>query len=135
MKKLIHFAFLATVVLTLAACSAGSPGEAAKKYANYLKSGNYEKFAEGIAMSDDVSAEEARQGRQMLAAMMQEKGKMAIDQKGGIDKIDIVSEEIAADGETAKVVLKLTFKNGDDEEMTYNMVKQKSDWKIDMSGK
>ncbi len=135
MKKGIYFAFLATLLITFAACSAGSPGEAAKKYANYLKNGDYEKFAEGIAMSEDMSADEAKQGRQMFAAMMQEKGKMALEQKGGIDKIDIVSENMDSDGNTAKVVLKMTFKNGESEEMNYNMVKQKSGWKIDLSGK
>jgi len=133
MKKNVCYLFslVAICLFSFSACSGGSssPGEAAKKYAGYLKSGDFEKFVDGIAVGEDTSEEEAKAGKAMFAAMM-DKAKKSIDAKGGIKDIEVVSETIAEDGKSAKVVLKMTYDDGTTNEDDMDMVMEKGQWKM-----
>lgn len=111
------------------ACSADSPGAAAKKYVGYLQDGNVKGFTEGIAMGEDVTAEQKKQAEAMMGAMV-EKGKKALEEKGGIKKVDIVSETISEDGKSADVVLKITYGNDTEEEDDQKMVLEDGKWKM-----
>lgn len=130
MKKVLYFGLFVMALLLTVACSPSSPSAAAKKYSEYLKSGNYDKFVEGIAFKDTETAETSKVA---LIAMLEEKASKEFDKKGGIKDIEIISEEISEDGKTAKVVLKQTYGNGDSEEGNYDMVKQDGKWKMDMN--
>jgi len=131
MKKNLFYllGLMAICLFTFSSCSSESPGDAAKKYMNYMKSGDYDKFVDGIAVGEDTPKDEVEAGKTMLKAMM-EKGKKQVDAKGGIKDIEIVSEEIEEDGKAARVVLKTTYGDGSTEEKPTNMVLEKGKWKM-----
>ena len=133
MKKNVCYLFslMAICLFSFSACSLGSssPGEAAKKYTGYLKSGNYEKFVDCIAVGEDTSEEEAKAGKAMFVAMM-DKVKKSIEAKGGIKDIEVISETIAEDGKSAEVVLKMTYNDGTVSEDDMDMVMENGKWKM-----
>lgn len=133
MKKNVCYLFsLITMCLFLfSACSSNSPGEAAKKYANHLKNGDFEKWVDGVAFGADASETNVKAGKAMLLAMM-ESGKEKLNEKGGIKDIETVSETISEDGKTAKVVLKMTYGDGSSEENKMDMIQENGTWKMDM---
>jgi len=57
-------------------------------------------------------------------------GKAQSDKKEGIKSLDVITEEIAEDGNTAKVKVKFTFGNGDSNEEDYKLVKENGKWMI-----
>lgn len=131
MKKINYFCLFIITLGIFAACSASnSPGKAAQKYAEYIKEGKYDKFAENIVFDKGVTQEEARKQKEMLITLMKEKGESSINEKGGIKEIEIVSEDLSANGDSAKVVLKQTFGNGMSENTNYEMLKQDGKWKM-----
>lgn len=131
MKKMIYFSLFVLTLGIFAACSSSEkPGEAAKKYAQYVADGKYDKFVDAIAYDENATAEQLKEQKQMLTALLEEKGKKSIDEKGGIAKVEIVSEVISADGNEAKVILKQTYGNGDTEDANYDMVKKDGTWKM-----
>ncbi len=113
-----------------AACSSTTPGEAAKKYTQYVADGEYEKFVDAIAYDEKADEAAVKQQKEMILALLQEKGKKSIDEKEGITNIEIVSEEISEDGNEAKVSLKQTYGNGETEDANYDMVKKDGTWKM-----
>ena len=113
----------------LTACLSNSPGAAAKKYVGYLQDGNAKAYTEGIAMCEDATAEQKKQAEAMMGAMV-EKGKKALDEKGGIKDVEIISETISEDGKTADVVLKITYGNCSVEEDDQLMVLEDGKWKM-----
>lgn len=83
-KGLIYLGLLFVTTLLLAACSASSPGEAAKKYAGYIQKGEYEKFADAIALDEKATPEDNKKNKEMVVALLKEKGAKSIEEKGGI---------------------------------------------------
>lgn len=133
MKKVSYFGLFATLMLIMASCgSPSTPGAAAKQYAEYIQKGNYEKFADGIVLDEKMDAAKVKEAKEGLTAMLKEKVSKEIEKKEGIKNIEIVSEEVAEDGNTAKVILKQTYGNGETEENTYDMIKKDGSWKMDM---
>lgn len=131
MKKVIYFSLFVLTLGIFAACSSSEkPGEAAKKYAQYIADGKYEKFIDAIAFDESAEPEKIKEQKDMLLALLQEKGLKSIEDKGGIKSIDIISEVIDAEGTTAKVKLQQTYGNGDTEEANYDMVKKNGTWKM-----
>lgn len=130
MKKVFYFGLFIATLFVVAACSSNSPGAAAKKYAEYMKDGKYEQFIAGIAQDESVTAEQRQQQKDMLVAMLKEKGEKTINQRGGIKNIEVVSEEISEDGNTATVVLKQTYGDGETDDSTFEMVKLDGEWKM-----
>lgn len=133
MKKVFYFGLFATILFIMASCGASTPGAAAKQYAEYVQNGKYEKFVDGIVFDQKIDAAKAKEAKEGLTAMLKEKVSKEIEKKQGIKQIDIVSEEVAEDGNTAKVVLKQTYGNGETDENTYDMVKQDGKWKMSMN--
>ncbi|NDV81368.1 DUF4878 domain-containing protein [Bacteroides sp. 51] len=131
MKKVIYFSLFVLTLGIFAACSSSeSPGEAAKKYAQYVADGKFDKFVDAIAFDESATSEQIKQQKDMLLALLQEKGQKTIDEKDGLKSIDIVSEVIDADGNNAKVILQQTYGNGDTENANYDMVKKNGTWKM-----
>lgn len=130
MKKVFYFGMFAMIMLLATACSPSSPGAVAKKYAEYLKDGKYEKFVDAIAIDAEADEAKIKEEKAGLAAMLKEKGTKQLEKKGGIKNIEIVSETIAEDENSAKVVLKQTFGDETTQENTFNMVKKDGEWKI-----
>lgn len=131
MKKVIYFSLFVFTLGIFAACSSSdSPAKAAKTYAEYMKDGKYDKFVDGIAFEEKASADQIKQQKEMIAAMLKEKGEKELAKQGGLKKVEIVSEEIAEDGLSAKVVLKQTYGNGESEDANFDMVKRNGAWKM-----
>jgi hypothetical protein len=61
--------------------------------------------------------------------MLQSKAAKTFDKKGGIDSYTLVSEEIAEDGNSAKVEYEITYGDGSKDSTKFNMVKVDGDWK------
>jgi hypothetical protein len=131
-KGLIYLGLLFVTTLLLVACTASSPGETAKKYAGYIQKGEYEKFADAIAVDQKATPEDNKKNKEMVVALLKDKAGKTIEDKGGIKTIDILSETVSEDGNTAKVVLKQTYGNGDAEDSNFDLVKQDGTWKIVM---
>ena len=131
MKKVIYFSLFVLTLGMFAACSSSEkPGEAAKKYAQYVADGKYDKFIDAIAFDESASPEQVKEQKDMLLALLQEKGQKGIEEKGGLKSIDIISEVIDPDGNNAKVMLLQTYGNGDTEDAKYDMVKKNGTWKM-----
>jgi hypothetical protein len=135
MKKIIYFSLSLITLFTIAACfsKTETPGDAAKKYAGYIASGDYEKFVDAIAIeTEDQTSEQVKEVKDGLLSLLKEKGAKTIEEKGGIESTEVVSETILEDGTTAEVVIKQTYGNGEVEESNYDMVKEENIWKISL---
>ncbi|MDR2894911.1 MAG: DUF4878 domain-containing protein [Alistipes sp.] len=139
MKKLIYFVLAIAAAGVVASCGGGAstPGAAAKTYMEAMAAGNYDKFMDGIYMDpEDVADEDPEtieRQKTMLKAMLEEKGAQSIEENGKIEKIEVLSEEIAEDGQTADVTLLLTYDTGETEEETVDMHLDGNSWKMEMS--
>jgi len=131
MKKVIYFSlFVFTLGIFTACSSSDRPGEAAKKYAQYIADGKFDEFMDGIAFDENATTEDIDEQKEMLLALLQEKGQKSIEAKEGLKKIDILSEVISEDGKNAKVMLQQTFGNGETETAGYDMIKKDGTWKM-----
>lgn len=110
-------------------CSADTPGQVAKNFVGYMKSGDSKKMLACTEVDKDLD-ESSRKQTELAAAAMAEKAKSALEEKGGLKNVEVVSETIDEEGESAKVVLKLTYGDGTDDQNTYKLVKQDGKWKI-----
>ena len=123
---------LALVAVLFAACGGPKPSDTACKYLDYLKDGKYEDAAQLLKVPDDATAEETLQLCQKMGAI--------IAGEGGIDKYEVVSEEIAEDGQTAVVKINITYKepkhaDANSDSAEFKMVKVDKKWYVDMTNK
>lgn len=134
MKKVFYFSVMTMVVFFMAACSSSdTPGGAMKKYGNYLIEGDYEKFVDGFAFAEDLDSEKIEEQKKGFLAMLKEKANKEFEKKGGLKSIEILSEEISEDGNSATVKLKQTYGNGETEEGTQTMVKRNGEWLMSLN--
>lgn len=127
MKRMMY-GLLVLVAIIVMACSSNTPGGAALKYYNDVKNGNYEAYVEGIAFKEEITAEDKEQ----FVTLMKEKADKEYKKKEGISKVEMLSEEMAEDGQTATVTMKITYGNGETEESDVAMVLKDGAWKMDM---
>ena len=129
MKKVFYFSLMVMAMFMMAACSSSSsPGDAMKKYSNYLIKGDYEKFVDGLAFDESVGAEKMKEQKDGLVSMLRDKVGKEYEKMGGLKSIEILSEEISEDGNTATVKIKQTYGNGETQEGTQSMVKRDGKW-------
>ena len=105
MKQLIRLGLMLVAVLAMVSCTPSTPGTALKNYMSALSDKDYEKFIDGCNISE-ADSEKAKEIREGLIAMIQEKGSKTIEKKGGLKEVEIVSEEMAEDGNSAIVTYK-----------------------------
>ncbi|KAA6309409.1 hypothetical protein EZS27_039090, partial [termite gut metagenome] len=76
MKKIIYFSLSLITLFTITACfsETETPGAAAKKYAEYLASGDYEKFVDAITIESDQTPEQIKEEKDGLLSLLKEKG-------------------------------------------------------------
>ena len=127
MKRMMY-GLLVLVAIIVMACSSNTPGGAALKYYNDVKNGNYEAYVEGIAFKEEITAEDKEQ----FVTLMKEKADKEYKKKEGISKVQMLSEEMAEDGQTATVTKKITYGNGETEESDVARVLKDGAWKMDM---
>ena len=100
-----------------------------KKYSGYLQSGDYENFVEGLAFDGSQDAAKVKEQKEALVSMLKEKVIEGVrEEKAGIKDIEILSEQVAEDGNTAVVKTKYTYGNGETEEGEQQMVKKDGKW-------
>ena len=127
MKRMMY-GLLALVAIIVMACSSNTPGGAALKYYNDVKNGNYEAYVDGIAFKEEITPKDKEQ----FIALMKEKADKEYKKKEGISNVEMLSEEVAEDGQTATVTMKITYGNGETEESDVAMVLKDGVWKMDM---
>ncbi|MEZ5005375.1 MAG: DUF4878 domain-containing protein [Bacteroides graminisolvens] len=98
----------------------------------YIQKIEYEKFADAIALDEKATPEGNKKNKEMVVALLKRKRSQILLKKGGIKTIEILSETVSEDGNTAKVVLKQTYGNSDAEDSNFDLVKQDGTWKIVM---
>jgi hypothetical protein len=130
MKRFYLLPVLALLAITIGACSGGNtPSGMAKKMVGYLQEKKYDKFVDCIANNDPrATPEETAKNKQMLIAMLKEKGDKSLAEKGGLKKYEVTGETISPDGNTAVVRMKYTYGNGTNDDETLNMVKEDGRW-------
>ena len=132
MKKLnVIFSLLVIATLSMmVSCGGGgkSPADVVKKMNNDMVKGDYDAVIDVLATEGEEIDEEGRTKLKSMLAM----GKGELDKKEGIKEMEVVSEEVAEDGNTAKVTLKIVYGNGEEEEEDYTLLKEDGAWKVRM---
>ena len=130
MKKL--FLALVCMVTLMAVTSCGgtaTPTAAAEEGLEMIKAGNYEGFVETIYFGEKATEEEVKQAKEMYVSLFKEKGDKQITKKGGIASYNVLSEEIAEDGNTAVVKIEITYGDGSTETEKYDLKNVDGHWK------
>lgn len=132
MKKVIYWGLAMICMAWVVACASGgsTPSDAARKYAGYLQSGNFEKFVDGIYYGDKASSDEVKEAKKMFLSVLKEKGAKQIEKNDGIKNLEVLSEEMAEDGQSAIVELKTTYGNGKEKKEEMSLVRVGKDWKM-----
>ena len=132
MKK--TFLLLTAIVLfatTLFSCGGGAatPSDAATKCVELMKAGDYEGLVNELAFDEGLSDEEIEQSKAMLIGMGKEKSEKKLAEKQGIVSYQVVSEEIAEDGNTAVVKVEITYGDGSTDTEKYDLKLVDGTWK------
>lgn len=130
MKQLIRLGLMLVAVLAMVSCTPSTPG-VLKNYMSALSDKDYEKFIDGCNISE-ADSDKAKEIREGLIAMIQEKYSKTIEKKGGLKEIEIVSEEMAEDGNSAIVTYKQHYGDGSVKEDTQKMIKVDGKWLMDI---
>ncbi|MEG1374516.1 MAG: DUF4878 domain-containing protein, partial [Comamonas sp.] len=93
-----------------------------------VAAGNADKATQYLALQQ-VSADEMRLVKAKVE-MMVAQGKSVVDANNGLAKIDMLQEDMAADGNSAKVKVQVTFKNGKTKNESFTVLKEDGNWKI-----
>ena len=128
MKKLIGSLLMLAASLVFVACS-DSPKSAMDKYGKDLVKGDYVAFVDGLA------SPMSEQDKELLAAMLQDKGASEYEAKGGLKEIKILGEKIQPGDTTAIVYLQMVYGNGTTEDGDQGMVFRDGKWKMSLDGK
>lgn len=80
MKQLIRLGLMLVAVLAMVSCTPSTPGAALKDYMSALSDNDYEEFINGCNISE-ADSDKAKEIREGLVAMVQEKGSKTIEKK------------------------------------------------------
>ena len=123
MKKLFRLMSVAILAMLFAACSSNTPEAVVKSYIKSMQKGDYATAVKLMGIDD-------KEGQ--FTAMMEEKGKEAIEKDGGITSFEVGKAEIAEDGQSAIVPYTVTFGNGEKKEDTQKVKLVEGKWLIDI---
>jgi len=122
---------LALCALAFVACTKDSPQGVVKEYLDLCKAEKFEKAVDCLHFKGEMKESELT----ALAGKMQK----GYSESGGIDKYEIISEDIVKDeagnAVSGTVVTKIYFKDGKVEEDGIPVIKTDGKWKIDLSVK
>ena len=129
MRKLRGFLLMGIVAVMAMSCggSSNSPEEITKAIYSQFQKGNFEK---GINIYFENSNAKDEQKNDMMRSMYVEKMKKSTEEKGGIKSFEIIKNEVDESGETAVVVTKVLYGNGEEKEEPNKFVKVDGKWKI-----
>ncbi|MDR2653538.1 MAG: DUF4878 domain-containing protein [Prevotellaceae bacterium] len=128
MKLLKSLVLVVAAGLMMTACGGGAtPSEVAKKVMDATLKFDFKEVKKYVAkdlvplVEQSIVQTETEEGKQMLEAY-----KALVKDV----KVEVVSEEIAEDGNTAKVTVKTTTPTGEVDEDTLSLVKEEGGWKV-----
>ena len=134
MKKLTLIAstVLSVFVLFLAvSCGGGgnSPGKTAEKAMMTAADADAEGLVKLVYIEEgeEITDEDMEQLQMML-----DYGQKEIEKKEGLQKIEIITEEVAEDGNEAEVKMKMIYGDESEDEETIKLMKQDGKWKVKM---
>ena len=121
------------VVLVMSACgSANTPKDVAMESVACIQDGDFEKYVDMLYVKPD-GEEQAKADRDGMVSMLKSKASETIGKKDGIKSFDYESEEVAEDGNTAKVNIKIVYGNGEEDNETVKLRKNEAgEWKVDL---
>lgn len=124
MKKI--FLSLSIIALfAITACSAWrSPSSAARHFYKSIAEGQFDEALGYTTASEQID-------RELYVAIM-EKVQQSIAERGGIEKIEIIHEQIAEEQSEASVTTLLTFADGSQQEEVCDVVLIDKRWKVDV---
>lgn len=70
--------------------------------------------------------------KEPFVTLMKDKADAEYKKKEGISGVEMISEEMAEDGQTATVKMKITYGNGETDESEVAMVLKDGTWKMDL---
>ncbi len=136
MKRLNLILGTILIVLFISSCNSGNtPTNIAEKSMKCLIDKDYDGYADLIYFSEDdiKDAENLKQAKEQLAILLKDKADKEYKKKNGITSYKTISEEIADDGNTANVKMKVIYGNGSNDETDIKLRKDKEGkWKIDL---
>ncbi len=132
MKKSL-FGIFGLLVMTLCFWSCGSnntPTKVVEKSIEYVQDKNYEAYVELIQI-EEKGGKTVEEQKKQLVALLQGKLDMTLESKQGLASCEILSEEIAEDGNTAVVKTKITYGDGSTDDQKFKLVKNTDgEWKL-----
>ena len=132
MKKSL-FGIFSLLVMTLCFWSCGSnntPTKVVEKSIEYVQDKNYEAYVELIQI-EEKGGKTVEEQKKQLVALLQGKLDMTLESKQGLASCEILSEEIAEDGNTAVVKTKITYGDGSTDDQKFKLLKNEDgEWKL-----
>lgn len=110
------------ILALLAGCTDSGPAGTVEKFHHHVEDGEIEEAAE--MFSGEIVA---MFGRDKLESRLSQQTR-EISRKGGIQSLDIVSEEVS--GQVADVRVRVTYGNGRTDEQDVQLTKIDGEWKL-----
>lgn len=126
MKKLLRNLFGLICMLVMVSCGDDTPTAVAEGYLDDLKAGKYQELVDNLHFKKEISDN----NKQQLVLMLEDKATKTIEKKGAIQSYEIISEEIAENGEKAVVRYNLNYANDTDKNQKIDLVKVDGKWKV-----
>lgn len=131
MKKVLSVFALVALVFMVSCGGSSTPADAAVNVYQMVQDGNYEGVADNVYYDSD-NAEEVAEAKAMVVSLFKEKAGPMIESKGGVKNVEVVSETIAEDGQSAVVALKIVYGDGSEETDDISMKLDDGKWKLSM---
>lgn len=125
MKHLLHIIFAATLLLTAGCAADRSPRSLAKHFYKSIANGEYDDALSHTTLTSDIDLE--------LYHAIMNKVSTSIEAKGGVKKIEIVSEELSEDEQSAVVEVAITYANGTTETEYCDVIFKDEKWVVDVA--
>ncbi|VFR49500.1 hypothetical protein ANT2_2568 [plant metagenome] len=127
-SRIWSFFMLAAFSALLSACSGGSPESVVETFYKAAAKGDTDTAVKQISFAkmDAGQTNQAKGKVQMMVGEMQRRA----DANGGLDKVEVLESKIEENGESARVRVKLVFKNGKTSDESGRLLKDDGDWKM-----
>lgn len=135
MKKLLVLLFVCVSTLAFWSCASdNSPKGVAAKAIECIQDKDYTGYVDLMYFNKNTREKpDFEEGKKQYATMLEGKVSKEFEKKEGIKSYEILSEEIAEDGESAVVKFKLEFGNGETKDSETMKMRKGEDgkWLVD----
>ena len=131
-QKLLGTVLLLAAMFVVCSCTDNSPKGVATKSVKCLQNKDFKGYADLVYLKAK-EGEDVNKQKEMVAGLLEGKYDKKIGKKDGIKSFEVLSEEVAEDGKTAVVKMKVVYGNGEeDNDEAVKLIKDdKGDWKLD----